>query len=227
LARLVADLGARRIFSEVSYGLIKGTPSIGAALGCLQARDVLVYPLFLADGYFARNKLPRLVAAAPGTPGRAIRILPPLGLDPALVDVIAARIAAAGAERAIESGRATVIVLAHGSTSDGASRSAAERIVQGLRGLRRYRDVRAAFLEEPPALGTVLADTHGPVMVVGLFAHDGLHGSEDTAQMIARAARSDVGFVGNVGTWPEIADLIAAAACGASRDRLQMTSIST
>lgn len=207
----MADLGARRIFCEVSYGLIKGTPSIGAALGCLQARDVLVYPLFLADGYFARNKLPRLVAAASGTAPRAIRILPPLGLDPALVDVIAARIAAAATERAIESGSATVVVLAHGSTSDDASRSAAERVVRGLQARRRYRDVRAAFLEEPPALETVLADAHGPVLVVGLFAHDGLHGSEDAAELIARAGRSNVSFVGNVGTWPEIADLIAAA----------------
>jgi hypothetical protein len=49
------------------------------------------------------------------------------------------------------------------------------------------------------------------VIVVGLFAAEGLHGAEDAATLVAQLGRNDVTFVGNVGTWPEIADLIAAA----------------
>jgi sirohydrochlorin ferrochelatase len=211
LARLAADLGARSIAHEVSYGLIKGSPSIDAVVARLAAPQVLVYPLFLAHGYFARTRLPQLLAAAASSPAQRIRILPPLGLDPALVDVIARRIDAAVCARAIAPSEATVVMLAHGSRADDASRVATDRVVEELRTRRAYRGVRPAFLDEPPCLGAALADVRGPVIVVGLFAAEGLHGAEDAATLIAQIGRDDVTFIGNVGTWPELADLIAAA----------------
>jgi sirohydrochlorin ferrochelatase len=172
---------------------------------------VLVYPLFLARGYFADRRLPQLLAGARSGAAQSIRILPPLGLDPALVDVIAGRIDSAIRERAIESRAATVVVLAHGSTSDEGSRSATTRVVHSLRALQRYHDVRAAFLDEPPSLGAALVDACGPALVAGLFAGEGLHGGEDTKSLIGQLRRNDVSFIGNLGTWPEIADVIAAA----------------
>ena len=47
--------------------------------------------------------------------------------------------------------------------------------------------------------------------MVGLFAGEGLHGREDVARLMAVLQRRDIAFAGNVGAWPEIVDIVAAA----------------
>lgn len=80
----------------------------------------------------------------------------------------------------------------------------------------RFGAVRAAFLEEPPALETALAAVPGPVVVVGLFAGEGLHGGADVPQLLGEIDRADVLFAGNVGTFTEIVDIVAATVSHAS-----------
>jgi sirohydrochlorin ferrochelatase len=213
VARLAGDLAARDLAAEIGVGFIKGVPGIAETLRAFASRDVLVYPLFLADGYFNRVRLPQLIAAAqtpPATP-RRIRVLPPLGLDPVLVDIIAARAEAAAVGAGSAAGPVTLVLLAHGTPRDPASRQATQAMAGQLAGTGRFAAIRSAFLEEPPSLADVLADIAGPAMVVGLFAGEGLHGGGDVPQLLGEIARADVVFAGNVGTFTEIVDVVAAA----------------
>jgi sirohydrochlorin ferrochelatase len=105
--------------------------------------------------------------------------------------------------------------MAQGSTQDQASYIATTELADRLGKLQRFSDVEAVFLEQPPTLTDVLSRQSGPVVVVGLFVGDGLHGGEDVARLIAALQRSDIVFAGNVGTWPEIADIVAAAVASA------------
>src|SRR5262245_53897842 len=90
VARLAGSLATKGVAEEIGFGFIKGSPTVDGAITALLSRDVIVYPLFLSDGYFTRVALPRLVEQAKGRDAtRTIRILPPLGLEPALADVIA------------------------------------------------------------------------------------------------------------------------------------------
>jgi sirohydrochlorin ferrochelatase len=212
VAWLARRLGAEGVATEVAVGFIKGTPSVGDAIRALAPRDVVVYPLFLADGYFARIALPRLIDKAKhDDSARIIKVLPPLGLELALIDVIADEVGVAAHARRISPADMAVVLLAHGSTKDRASRIAAEQLAERLRERRRFRDLRFALLEEPPSLAEAVADVRGPVVVVGLFAGEGMHGASDAKRLVAKLAREDVILIGPVGTFAGIVEVIAAA----------------
>lgn len=215
IARLAAALAARNVADEIDVGFIKGTPGIGEALHAFAALDIIVYPLFLADGYFIRTRLAQLVADAQSLGStRTIRVQPPLGLDPALAYLIAGKVAETARLRGFVAAETTIVLLAHGSTKDAASQIATDQLARHLDGRKRFAAVRAAYLEQAPALSDTLAQTDSPVIVVGLFAGDGLHGRGDVSRLLADHQRPYMAFAGNVGTWPEIADIVATWARG-------------
>lgn len=211
ITRLVAELAARNVAAGIGYGLVKGTPTVGAALNRLAASEIFVYPMFLADGYFTRTALPRLLEEAPRREGRSIRILPALGLDPALAELIAVKAASVAQANRYGLKQTTLVLLAHGSSQNSASRIATEGIADRARQCRPFNGVRVAFLDEPPSLNEATLEISGPIVVVGLFAGNGLHGADDVSRMMTALRRNDVVFAGNVAAFPELADVVAAA----------------
>lgn len=209
VARLARNLAG--VAAEVGFGFIKGSPAVDEAIQALSLRDILVYPLFLSDGYFTRIALPQLVDKVKRGGARTISILPPLGLEPALGGVIEKEAAAAAHAHRAKPGDTTVVLLAHGSANDPASRKAAEQLADRVRQRRRFRATRIALLEEPPSLGDAIADTRGPIIVVGLFAGEGVHGASDVQRLIAELGRDDVVLAGPVGTFAGIEAVVAAA----------------
>ena len=216
VAQLAADLLRRNIAGEIGIGFIKGIPAIDETLRALASPMVLVYPLFLSDGYFNRVRLPQLLAKA-GV-ARTVRVLDPLGLDPALADLVARKAGMAAHEAAFAQARTTVVLLAHGSASDPASRQATELLARRLDQRAAFLAVRSAFLEEPPSLAEVVASVDGPAVAVGLFAGEGLHGGVDVPQLLGELGRDRIAFAGNIGTFEGVADLVAAAVTRASTD---------
>lgn len=211
VAALTAELARREVAAEVRCGFINGVPPIGEALQAFATSDIMIYPLFLSDGYFARVRLRELLAdSGPYLTDHRVAILPALGLDPQLAELIAEKVTDASRHRGESERRPSVVLLAHGSLKDGASRHAAEALQQRIGSMGRFSDVLCAFLEEPPALRDCISELPGQVVVVGLFAGDGLHGAQDVPRLIEELARADVLFI-NVGTWPEIAELVVFA----------------
>jgi sirohydrochlorin cobaltochelatase len=209
LARSLADKG---VAAEIGFGFIKGSPTVDEAIAALLSRDVVVYPLFLSDGYFTRVALPRLVEEAMRRDkGRAIRILPPLGLEPALADVIADETVAAAHYRANLPAETSIVLLAHGSEKDQASRVATERLADRVRQRQGFCDTRTAFLEEAPSLADAIEGMNGPIIIVGLFAGEGMHGADDARRLVAELKRDDVMLIGPAGTFAGIEAMIASA----------------
>jgi sirohydrochlorin ferrochelatase len=213
IIQLVGNLAVAGVAAEVCYSFIKGSPTVGEAIRALTSNHVIVYPLFLADGYFTRVALPRLLEHAVNQDAaRTISLLPPLGLEPALADLIENEAAAAAHSRAVAPSKMTVVLLAHGSPSDAASRIAAERLADRVRQRQSFRDTRIALLEEAPSLAEAIADTRGPIIVVGLFAGEGMHGSDDARRLVMELQRDDIILLGPVGTFAGIDTIIATAA---------------
>ena len=71
-------------------------PSLDAAIdNCVAsgARRIVVHPYFLAPGRHSRDDIPRMVEeAARRHPGVSIRVSPPLGLHPGLIDAVLDRV---------------------------------------------------------------------------------------------------------------------------------------
>lgn len=214
VAALAADLMRRNVAGEVGIGFIKGIPTIDETLRAIVSPTVLVYPLFLSDGYFNRVRLPQLLAKA-GVQ-RAVRVLDPLGLDPALAGLVAQRARAAADDAGFAMAETTLVLLAHGSGSDPASRQATEQLAGRLDRSGEFLDTRVALLEELPSLAKAVVPVEGPVVVVGLFAGEGLHGGVDVPRLIGELKRDDVAFAGNIGAFDGIVDLVAAAVMRAS-----------
>jgi sirohydrochlorin cobaltochelatase len=207
--RLADELRARGIVAEVRCGFIKGAPTIRDALAAFTTPDIVVYPLFLAEGFFTRVRLPELIGAADAA--RPVTILPPLGADPALVGLVMERAIRMGEARGYAAADTWLVLVAHGSATHTSSRRAADHLARRIAMRWRFAGVTAAFLEEVPLIDDVLRTVPGPAVVAGLFAGEGLHGREDLGRLIAAADRSDLAPIGNVGTWPELADIVTAA----------------
>jgi sirohydrochlorin ferrochelatase len=211
VTRLAATLRDCGTVQEVAFGFIKGVPSINQSIRSLLAGNIVVFPLFLSDGYFTRVRLPQLLGEVAADTVCRIEIVPPLGLHPALAGLIVERLVATARSRDLDPARAGVVLLAHGSRKDPASRTAGERLAERVRQYGGFRAVRVALLEEAPSLSDVTCDMSGGVLVFGLFAGDGMHGAEDAPRLIGQLGRSDVHFAGTIASLDGIASLIEGA----------------
>jgi sirohydrochlorin ferrochelatase len=216
--RLKADLTECGIAAEIRLGFINGTPTIADALGAFQASHIVVYPLLMSAGFLAEKGF-RILRDAQAATGRkrTLEILPVLGLEPALADVIAARASSAARALAVTPSESILVLMAHGSKRGSASEAATEMLAKRLARCGSFGDVRTAYLEQAPSLSEALATSRAPAVVVGLFAGEGLHGGTDVVRMIAEAGRSDIAFAGNAGSWPEIAKIVVCAVERASK----------
>ena len=208
--RIARVLAARGQVAEVAVGFISGTPTIREALSSLGARKIIVYPLFASSGYFTRDRLVQLLDEA-NAQDRAIEILPPLGLDPGLPDLVLGRVRQVARENGFASKVTSLVLLAHGSRRNPASRQATELVAGEIARRGVVREVRAAFLEETPFLEQAVRSIEGAVIVMGMFSGEGLHGARDAPRLIAQLRRRDIVYVGVIGNAPGIADVISGA----------------
>ncbi len=118
------------------------------------AERLLVYPLFMADGWFTQTHLPaRLTEAGAGE----VVQLAPFGLDPAVQEltVTLAREAAVAAGRA--PAETEVLLAAHGSFRSRAPSAVARAMAERLAAEGGFRRVEAAFIDEQPRIAEVAA----------------------------------------------------------------------
>jgi len=206
--RIARALSDRGLVPELAVGFVSGVPTIRDALTALGTRRILVYPLFVSSGYFTRDRLVQLLDEA-NDQYREIQVLPPLGLDPGLPDLVVAFAKQAARERGFAPQLSTVICLAHGSRRNSSSREATEQVVRGVEGRAAFRQVRIAFLEERPFLAEAAKAVSGPVVVVGLFSGEGMHGARDAPRLTAELGRSDTAFSGVIGSAAGVEELVA------------------
>lgn len=208
--RLADALSSRNVVSEVGLGFIKGTPPISEALRTFTAAEIIVYPLFASDGYFARDRLMQLLKEAEPS-NHSIHVLPPLGVDPGLAGLITQQAAIYARTNGFSSDEAVIVLMAHGSRYNSASRLATERLAQSVKQCGLFRSVRIALLEESPSLHQATADVAGPILVIGLFCGNGMHGAGDVPRLIAELGRGDVVFGGNIVNFEGIEQLVVAS----------------
>jgi sirohydrochlorin ferrochelatase len=207
---IARSLSRRGLVAEVAIGFVSGEPTVAHAFGMLRAERIIVYPLFASSGYFTRDRLVHLLDEA-NRQGRQVDILPPLGLDPGLPELVCTRARQISDEHGFAPEASAMILLAHGSRRNSASREATLLIASEVENLAAFRDVQVAFLEERPSLGDAASMVRGPAVVVGLFSGEGLHGAKDAPRLIAELGRNDIVYAGVIGNVVGIEDLVARA----------------
>ena len=182
----------QRLAEQVAGQL--GRPVLAATLATgLPAHDGLVFPMFMAGGWFTRVHLAQKLA------GRG-RILEPFGCDPRVHDLAVQIVTESVGDLA----GAEVLIAAHGSFNSPAPSAVARHLAARFGGAARSE---AAFIDQDPRLADVAG--FGPHAVcLPFFAAYGQHVAHDIPAALA-------GFAGRIlphlGADPRVPALIAAA----------------
>ncbi|WP_149587976.1 sirohydrochlorin chelatase [Tabrizicola flagellatus] len=174
----------------------------------------VVFPMFMAGGWFTRVQIPqRLSAAGAGD----WTVLEPFGCDPLVHDLCVTLVREAGADQ--------VILAAHGSFKSSAPSDIALHVA-GRIAAETGADVAAGFIDQEPQLASLIG--RGGVCLP-FFAAEGGHVSEDIPAALAEA-RFTGRILPPVGLDARVPGIIAAAivrgepvckgACRWARDRI-------
>lgn len=188
---------------DVRVACIKGEPGLDEVLNDARA-PITVVPLLMADGFIMRLLRDRLARR----PGVALRR--PVGTDPRLADLVAARALQSCAERGWRSEATILLLIGHGTPQHPGSEAATQRHAEALAAGGAFAEVRTAYLDQPFFLAEVASSLDRPCVAVGLFVDDGPHGRDDVLEGLA-AATVPTTYSGAIGTDPAILGLIAPA----------------
>lgn len=175
------------------------------------ADEPLVFPLFMADGWFIRSLLPRRLSEA-GAPG--LRILTPFGLLPDTGTLAVTVLAEALASQGWTAAETVLVLAAHGSGRSPYPADAARTLQSAIAMHLPFAENRLGFIEEAPELVEV-AEGAGPrALCLPLFVARWGHVEDDIP-----AALHAAGFQGvtlpPLGTDARVPALIAKAVADA------------
>lgn len=196
------ELRRRGLFAQVLEAFWKLEPSIAGVLRGVFAPRVFLVPLFISEGYFTEEVIPReLGLCAKGKKqssrvqkrgGQTLHYCGPIGTHESMTNVILARareiIEKHPGPSQSESGKIALFVAGHGTGNNENSRKAIERQVEIIRALKIYAEVHAVFMEEEPRISGCFSMSRSKnLVVVPFFISDGLHSYEDIPVMLGES----------------------------------------
>lgn len=202
------ELRRRGIFAQVVECFWKQEPGIAGVLRGVLARRVFVVPLFISEGYFTEEVIPRELGLTIQNSKFKIQKFPliqqrggqtlyycgPIGTHDSMTNVILARAQGIVEKfpfpRAPKRSDTALFIAGHGTGNNENSRKAVERQVEIIRARNLYAEVHPVFMEEEPRIGDCykMAAVKNVVMVP-FFISDGLHSFEDIPVMLGEPER--------------------------------------
>jgi sirohydrochlorin cobaltochelatase len=223
--RHAAAIRALGVFDEVREYFWKEEPSLREVWDLVEAEVVYVVPLFISEGYFTEEVIPRelgLSGPAPSTTVRGsqrVHYTGPIGTHPSMARMILRRAEESAGLSDDEAAAAGLIVIGHGTERNTNSSEVIYRVTEEARSLGVFARVEAGFLDQPPEVGDVLDGMEsGRVVLVPFFVSEGWHTQETIPDDLGihRPGVSAVSerdgriiyYAAPVGTFPEVADIV-------------------
>lgn len=175
LAQLAAAVASHLPGWRITSATLAEAEALGRAV---QGPRGLVYPMFMAEGWFTRTHLPqRLADAGAGD----WQIVPPFGMDPRVQALALTLVQEAGLGAGGD-----LLVAAHGSFRSAAPAEVARKVAGDIGAALRLRRAEAAFIDQTPQLSGVTG--FGPAAVcLPFFAASGGHVIDDLPAALAQA----------------------------------------
>ena len=199
------ELRRRGVFAQVVESFWKLEPGVAGVLRGVFARRVFIVPLFISEGYFTEEVLPRELGLCAKDQknfprvqergGQTIHYCGPVGTHDSMTDVLLARAREVVAKHpfphAPKPADTTLFIAGHGTGNNENSRKAIEHQVGLISARGEYAAVHSSFMEEEPRIEACysLAETKNIVMVP-FFISDGLHSFEDIPVMLGEPAKT-------------------------------------
>lgn len=206
--RALAALAAEVAVHLPSWDIRSATLANPGRLDAVMADGAIIYPFFMARGWFTAKVLPERLS------GRDYTMACPFGLDPSLPGLTAAALQDAQREAGWVDAPLSVLLAAHGSARGPKAAEAAEAFATHLRALLPGAQISPAFVEQAPGIDTVARTLPRRTLCLPFFAQAGDHVREDIPEALNSAA-----FAGQVlpvvGALPGTPALIAKAIAAA------------
>ncbi|WP_254767442.1 CbiX/SirB N-terminal domain-containing protein [Salinilacihabitans rarus] len=186
-------------FDEVREAFWKEEPHFREVIRTLESEEVFVVPLFISEGYFTEEVIPRELRLDDWDPDlwdsdgteasqatleagdveKTIHYCGPVGTHDAMTDVIVRRAESVTGDPDVGEG-VGLAVVGHGTGRNENSAKAIEYHAGRVREMDRFDEVRALFMDEEPEVDDVTDYFESEdVVVVPLFIADGYHTQED------------------------------------------------
>ncbi len=198
------EIRRRGLFAQVLECFWKLEPGIAGVLRGVYAPRVFIVPLFISEGYFTEEVIPRELGFCQNgqkdfnrTQRRGSQTLHycgPVGTHDSMTEVILRRAREVVEKfpfpRAPKPKETSLFIAGHGTGNNENSRKAIERQVELIRTMGLYADVHPVFMEEDPRVGDCykMASARNIVMVP-FFISDGLHSIEDIPVLLGEPER--------------------------------------
>jgi len=190
-------------FDEVRTAFWKEEPSLREALRTVESETVYVVPLFISEGYFTEDVIPRELrlegwGAGPDATDwnsdgvqaesvtlpasdveKAIHYCGPVGTHDSMSDVIVRRAESVTGDPDVGAG-AGLAIVGHGTERNENSAKAIQYHTERIAGRDRFEAVKAVFMDEEPEVDDLTAYFEtADIILVPLFVADGYHTQED------------------------------------------------
>ncbi|EJN60148.1 CbiX/SirB N-terminal domain-containing protein [Halogranum rubrum] len=195
-ADTIRETGA---FDEVKVGFWKEEPHLREVLRTVESDEVYVVPLFISEGYFTEQVIPRelrlegwdvsqwdsdglsadhVTLTAEDT-GQQVTYCGPVGTHESMTDVLVRRAETVTGDPDVGNGFGFAVV-GHGTERNENSAKAIEYHADRIREMDRFDEVQALYMDEEPEVDDVADYFESPdIVVVPLFIADGFHTQED------------------------------------------------
>lgn len=186
-------------FDEVREAFWKEEPSFREVLRTIEAEEVFVVPLFISEGYFTEQVIPRELRIdgwdvadwdSDGTSAdhatleandvkKTVHYCGPVGTHDSMADVIIQRAQNVTDDPAVGPGFGLAVV-GHGTERNANSAKAIHYHADRIDADAEFEEVKALFMDESPEIDDVTEHFESDdVVVVPLFVADGFHTQED------------------------------------------------
>ena len=164
----------------------------------------LIYPMFMADGWFTRTQLPKRLAADVGPQ------LVSFGMDCTLPALAANWLHEVCQDRSLSPSKADLVIAGHGSGKSRRVSDATRRFADQVAAHFNPRSVQCGFVEEEPSLEESLSGLGTNAICIPFFAAKRGHVLEDLPAAVAASGFSGV-VLDPIGLHPDVPKLIADA----------------
>ena len=213
------------LFDEVLEGYWKEEPSLRQVLRCAKYTDVTVIPMFISEGYFTENVIPREMGLGHQGPvpkegivrqigGRTVRYTLPYGVHPSMSELIVARAFEACAD--ISNENTGLFIIGHGTTRNKNSSRVVFENRDRIREMGIFGQVEVFFLDQEPKISGWQDVFKTPkVVMIPFFTAEGWHTQETIPEDLGLEGQVTIfpqhtAFYGMpVGTHPKITEVIA------------------
>ena len=196
------ELRRSGIFAQVQECFWKIEPYICGVLRGVFTRRVFIVPLFISEGYFTEEVIPRELGFCATGQSQFQRVqrrgsqmlyyCGPVGTHPSMMRVLLARarevIEQHPFPRAPKPTETTLFIAGHGTGNNENSRKAIERQAELIGAQNLYAAVHPLFMEEEPRVSDCYSMAHTKnIVIVPFFISDGLHSYEDIPLMLGES----------------------------------------